>query len=172
MDTRGSPSPRLLAIALFGVCAMRLIALGALPILDPSEGRYVAIAATMEQSGDWVTPRFPDGTPYWGKPPVYFWRTAAALGGGGHRGAAARLPAALGEGLLLLATWPVTRRLYGAATGLLAALVLASSALVLGAAGVVMLDVTLAACVAWACLGFLFAVDERDPARSRFWGLV
>ena len=172
MDTRGSPSPRLLAIALFGVCAMRLIALGALPILDPSEGRYVAIAATMEQSGDWVTPRFPDGTPYWGKPPLYFWLTAAALRVGGHREAAARLPAALGEGLLLLATWLVARRLYGAATGLLAALVLASSALVLGAAGVALLDVTLAACVAWTCVGFLFAVDERDPARSRFWGLV
>lgn len=171
-EMRGSPSPRLLAIALFGVCAMRLIALGALPILDPSEGRYVAIAATMEQGGDWVTPRFPDGTPYWGKPPLYFWLTAAALRVGGHREAAARLPAALGEGLLLLATWLVGRRLHGATTGLLAALVLASSALVLGAAGVALLDVTLAACVAWACVGFLFAVHENEPARSRFWGLV
>jgi 4-amino-4-deoxy-L-arabinose transferase-like glycosyltransferase len=168
----GSPSPRLLAIALFGACAMRLIALGALPILDPSEGRYVAIAATMEQGGDWVTPRFPDGTPYWGKPPLYFWLTAAALHVAGHREAAARVPAALGEGLLLLATWLVARRLYGPATGLLAALVLASSALVLGAAGVALLDVTLAACVTWACTGFLFAVHEEDPARSRSWGLV
>jgi len=67
--------------------------LGAIGLVGPDETRYVWIARTMAQSGDWVTPRL-YGSPWFEKPALYYW--AAAIGFRLHVAAewAARLPSA------------------------------------------------------------------------------
>jgi 4-amino-4-deoxy-L-arabinose transferase-like glycosyltransferase len=71
-----------------------LSSLGRVGFLGPDEPRYASIGREMVRSGDWVTPRL-DGSPWFEKPPLLYWLTAA-----GHKlylsdEWAARLPLAL-----------------------------------------------------------------------------
>lgn len=51
---------------------------GLRPLALPDEGRYVGAALEMARSGDWATPTL-DGLPFFHKPPLFYWVTAAAL---------------------------------------------------------------------------------------------
>ena len=48
------------------------------PLTLPDEGRYVGVAWEMLRSGDWLTPTL-DGLPFFHKPPLFYWITAASL---------------------------------------------------------------------------------------------
>jgi len=48
------------------------------PLALPDEGRYVSVAWEMVRSHDWLMPTL-DGLPYFHKPPLFYWITAAAL---------------------------------------------------------------------------------------------
>jgi len=48
------------------------------PLAVPDEGRYVSVAWDMLRTGDWLVPKL-DGLPYFHKPPLFYWLTAAAL---------------------------------------------------------------------------------------------
>lgn len=74
------------------VLLLRLATLGAFPLLDTSEARYGEIARLMASSGDWITPWFEPGVPFWGKPPLAFWLSAASFRLFGVGEIAARLP--------------------------------------------------------------------------------
>lgn len=65
------------------------------PLSLPDEGRYVGVAWEMVRSGDWLTPTL-NGLPYFHKPPLFYWITAASLSVFGNAEWAARLAALLG----------------------------------------------------------------------------
>ena len=44
----------------------------------PDEGRYVGVAWEMLRSGNWLVPTL-DGLPFFHKPPLFYWLTAASL---------------------------------------------------------------------------------------------
>ena len=80
-------TPALRRLALFrlptvvtGVLVLLWFAAGAglRPLMLPDEGRYVGIAWEMLRSGEWLTPTL-DGLPFFHKPPLFYWVTAAAL---------------------------------------------------------------------------------------------
>jgi 4-amino-4-deoxy-L-arabinose transferase-like glycosyltransferase len=75
-----------------------LSSLGRVGFLGPDEPRYASIGREMARSGDWVTPRL-DGSPWFEKPPLLYWLTAAGhklhLAFLGTDEWAARLPLAL-----------------------------------------------------------------------------
>jgi 4-amino-4-deoxy-L-arabinose transferase-like glycosyltransferase len=52
-------------VALLG---LRGVAMFTLPLMDTTEARYAEIARIMVESGDWITPQFSLGVPFWGKP--------------------------------------------------------------------------------------------------------
>ena len=52
---------------------------GAYPLMDSTESRYAEIARKMLETGDWVMPQFDYGVPFWGKPPLSTWLSAAAM---------------------------------------------------------------------------------------------
>ncbi len=157
---------RILVVALFVVLAARWIGLGALPVLDTSEARYAAIAQGMADSGDWVTPRLPGGEPFWAKPPLHFWLTAASIRALGANEFAVRLPCALGELVLIAATFALGLLAANRRTALLAAVLVASMLLTLGLSALAITDMTLAACVASAlsCFAYAVGLGEREPS--------
>ena len=130
------------------------------------EGRYSEIPRQMAQSGDWVTPRL-NGIKYFEKPALQYWATAAAYKAfGEHHWTARSWPALTGfAGLLLV--FVAGARLYGAAAGLYAALVLGSSLLYSGMAHILTLDMGLAFFMAMAMVGVLLGLDPRGSPQSQ-----
>jgi len=158
---------RMLLAALLAIGALRVATLGAIPLIDKSEARYAEIGRQMVVTGDWSMPQLEPGHPYWGKPPLHFWATAASLRALGFSEFAARLPSLLGAFLVLFATQRVARRLRGAEVGWLACLILASSGLFFTLAAQVALDLTLTACSSVALGSFFLAHGQPDPRRAR-----
>ena len=76
-----SPGARWLLALLAVALAVRLVTLGTYPLADTSEARYGEIARVMRETGNWVTPQETPGTPFWAKPPLYAWFSAASASG-------------------------------------------------------------------------------------------
>ncbi|MEM5775310.1 MAG: MFS transporter, partial [Anaerolineaceae bacterium] len=81
-----------LLLGLGGILALRLLAMAMMPFADTSEPRYAEIARLMATTGDWITPWFEPGEPFWGKPPLAFWAQALSIRLFGLSELAVRLP--------------------------------------------------------------------------------
>ncbi len=110
---------------LFGTVYLQF--LGRLPLLEPDEGRYAEIPREMLESGDFVTP-YLNYVKYFEKPPLIYWLNALSMKLFGQNEFAARLPSALCGVLTILFVYHLGRNLFGRRQGLVAALVLGSSA--------------------------------------------
>ena len=153
------------------IVVLRLATLGAYPLPDPSESRYAEMARKMLETGNWLVPQFDYGTPFWGKPPLSIWLTAAAMSVFGVNEFAARLPSALlmiGCGGLIYAVALATA---GRAAALLCMVVFATTGLVFVGAGAVVTDPSLTFGTTLAMAGFWLAADG-PPAARRVWGLA
>ncbi len=136
---------------LAGVLLVRLGLSALIPFMDTTEARYGEIARTMAESGDWITPWFDAGVPFWGKPPLSFWAQALSFRVFGVNEFAGRLPswlANLGVVWLVFRAGAALRPDLSAAVarsnGLWAALIYATTALGFISAGTVMTDSFLA----------------------------
>ena len=156
---------RWLALCIVLVVAVRLATLGAYPLMDTTESRYAEIARKMLETGDWLVLQFDYGVPFWGKPPLSTWLSAAAMAVFGVNEFAARLPSlllAVGCGALVhaLAALRGGRDQARWTLALFTAIVL-----VFVSAGGVMTDPALALGTTLAMAGFWIAV--RGPDRRR-----
>lgn len=152
--------------ALAVLLGVRLLSLGLYPLMDNTEARYADISRVMFVLGDWVTPWFDVGVPFWGKPPLSFWTTAVSYSVFGVNEFAARLPhflAALGVGWLAWG-WALQRSRQEALT---AAALLAGCSLMLVSAGAVMTDMTLAVGTTLAMRGFWLGLHGMAGQRQR-----
>src|SRR5690606_9378249 len=82
------------------------------PLLLPDEGRYVGVAWHMLASGDFLTPRL-DGLPFFHKPPLFYWLTAASLSVFGDNAWAGRLCSVLAATVLVTVFYVFLRRYVG-----------------------------------------------------------
>jgi 4-amino-4-deoxy-L-arabinose transferase-like glycosyltransferase len=119
--------PWLVAVFTVVAAAFFLDGLGTAGLLGPDEPRYVAIGREMARSGDWLTPRL-WGEPWFEKPPLLYWMTAAGFRLGLPDPLAARVPVALLSVLFLVLQWAVLRRLAGERLAWAATLILATTA--------------------------------------------
>ncbi|MGC0152521.1 ArnT family glycosyltransferase [Chromobacterium vaccinii] len=140
--------------ALLALLAIRLLALWAIPLTDTTEARYAEIARKMLETGNWVTPLHDYGVPFWAKPPLSTWLSAAFMGVFGVNELAARLPALLLALATLWLTAGLMRRRAGDDAAMAAALMLAGGLLFYGAAGTVMTDPSLMFCVTLSQVAF------------------
>lgn len=152
--------------ALASVVLMRITTLGLYPLTDTTEARYAEIARKMVELGDRITPWFDYGVPFWGKPPLSFWLTAASFKLFGINEFAARLPHLLGAFLVIWLIWdwlaPRSHR-----ESMIAIVLLAGSALFFIAAGAVMTDMTLTLGTTLSMRGFWLGLHGTDTQRRR-----
>ncbi|MCV6823986.1 MULTISPECIES: ArnT family glycosyltransferase [Halocynthiibacter] len=161
---------RALIATLFAFLLLRLWAMAVIPFTDTTEARYGEMARKMLETGNWITPLFDYGVPFWGKPPLHTWLSALGLAGLGISEFAARLPILLtGIGVLAL-TYLFARRMVGQGTALLSSVVLASGAMFFGASAYVMTDMPMALGTTLVMVGFWFGAcqDEQDNR----WGML
>lgn len=166
-DRRIAPWTLLLA-ALVGA---RLLLMIWLPLADTSEPRYAEIARIMAATGDWITPWFEPGTPFWGKPPLAFWASAASFKLLGVTAFAARLPALLATLATLWLLHALGRHLFNLQVARRAVLILASCVLVYVSAGAVLTDAYLALAVTLSLTSFVLA-PVHPSALWRYGGFV
>jgi len=64
----------------------------AIPLMDKTEARYAEIARIMSETGNWIVPQIDYGIPFWAKPPLSTWLSAASISLFGASEFAVRLP--------------------------------------------------------------------------------
>jgi len=163
-----SVSDRKFLIAAFAaLIAVRLLAAMVFPYVDTTEARYGEIARIMLETGDWITPQFDYDIPFWGKPPLYTWLSAAGMavfGVNEFGGRALILASAFGV-LGIVHAW--VRVNIGRDQALVALVVLFSSAMFLGASAFVMTDMVMTLGLTLGMVGFHNALLGRE--RHKLW---
>lgn len=159
----GATPSKFIAFVLLAVVLVRLCTLGAYPLGSTTEPRYAEIARKMLETGNWVTPWFDHGVPFWGKPPLSFWGSAATMAVFGVNEFGARLApflAALGSAALFWA-WPCDARVK-CALPLAASVVLFSSVVGFIASAAVMTDMFMAFSTTLCMVAFWVAVNDTS----------
>lgn len=147
---------------------MRIAAMAGLPLMDTTEARYGEIGRKMAVLGDWVTPWYDDGVPFWGKPPLSFWATAASMRLLGISELTARLPHLLCGGLIAVLVWRFARHRGNQREALLSVALLAGAALFFVSIGAVMTDTVMVVCTTLALCSFWLALHaDSDTERRR-----
>jgi 4-amino-4-deoxy-L-arabinose transferase-like glycosyltransferase len=121
-------------------------------LVGPDEPRYAAIGRAMAASGDWITPRL-WGHPWFEKPALLYWMTAAAFKAGLGVDLAPRLPVALVSIAFLIYFFVVLRREFGDRAAWYSATILATSAGWLAYSHIAITDLPMSAAFAAAMFG-------------------
>ncbi|HVO35364.1 MAG TPA: glycosyltransferase family 39 protein [Gemmatimonadales bacterium] len=165
---KGVRTLTVLAVLAAAVCC--LARLGALPLIQPDEGRNAEVAREMEARGEWIVPTY-DGLPYLDKPAFYFRLVGISMAALGENETAARLPGALAALGVLALVYAFARRSYGARAAALAVLVVGTTPLVVAFARIVIFDMVLALFVTAAVLAG-YVAEEKDGAARMRWYLL
>ena len=156
-------SRQLWMAALVTAVAVRLLTLSAYPLHDTTEARYAEIARLMVVSGDWIMPQIEPGVPFWGKPPLSIWLTAASFKLLGFSEFAARLPAFLLTLVTAVLTFRIGKKLYSEKAALAACVILVTSMLGFVASGAVMTDAALMFATTLSLVSFCLTVRDSTP---------
>lgn len=153
---------------LITIAVIRLVSLGLYPLLDTTEARYAEIARIMVETGNWVTPQFDYGVPFWGKPPLYVWASAGSVELLGNSEFAQRLPHFIAALLILALIWNFARHLNLSRFQALGSVgIVATCAGFLITSGAVMTDTLLALAMTLSMVGFW-----RGWHGERLWNYV
>lgn len=140
--------------------------LGSRPLSVPDEGRYVEIPREMAATGDWLTPRL-NGVKYFEKPPLFYWFEALLIKVFGLSEWSVRIGPAFFALLGCVAVYYAGTRIYGRLTGILSAVVLATSGLYYVLSRLITLDMPVTALLTLALLSFLLATREAPGTGRR-----
>jgi 4-amino-4-deoxy-L-arabinose transferase-like glycosyltransferase len=167
----GKSSVRILSAVAFLVAGWVLFArLGALPLIEPDEGRNAEVAREMLVTGAWLVPTL-DGLPYLDKPAFFFRGAAVSLALFGVNEAAARVPSALSGLAILVMLFAFCRRRYGETTAALAVLVASTAPLFFTFSRLVIMDAMLGGFVCASIFAACLA-EERQGRSRRLWYLA
>lgn len=152
---------------IFPLLILYLLDLGSTGFLNPDEPRYASIGREMARSHDFVTPRL-NGQPWFEKPPLLYWTTAAGRMLRLPDEWAARLPVALISLAFLYFFFGVLMREFSAHTALAATAILSTSAGWLAYSFAAVPDLPMSAALGAAMLIALFdtRLDTRHGNRG------
>lgn len=152
--------------ALIFLLICRVIAMWFIPLNDVSEARYGEIARKMLETGNWVTLLHDYGVPFWAKPPLSTWLSAASMMLLGVNEFAVRLPGLLLSLGVLWLIWDVAKKQSGSVVAMLTTLVLAGTLYFFLDAGTVMTDPALVFCITLVQVAFWHAVAKGNKTWS------
>jgi 4-amino-4-deoxy-L-arabinose transferase-like glycosyltransferase len=153
MNEGSNPGTRADTLLLVAFCGFLFFyGLGAFGLLGADEPRYAQVAREMLERSDWVTPTL-QGKPWLEKPVLYYWEAIVSFRGFGISDRAARLPAAFDAALLVTAVY-FFLAWFRPGSEFDGALIMASSAGVIGFARAAGTDMPLAAAFAIALLAW------------------
>ncbi|WP_268939926.1 ArnT family glycosyltransferase [Parahaliea maris] len=138
-----------------------------IPLVETTEPRYAEIARIMAETGDWITPWFDYGTPFWGKPPLSFWSQAAAIKALGASEFAVRLPSLLATLAICAFIFRIGILLAGRTAAWFAVLIYFTSASGYLLSGAVLTDPFLTLATTLALLSIIKMY--RDPECAAVW---
>ncbi len=161
-------------LVLAAVLISRFIGMWLFPFVDTTEPRYAEIARLMAETGDWITPWFEPGVPFWGKPPLSFWAQAAAIRLLGVSEFSLRFPSWLATLAMVWLVWRLARQLWSDRVAQWSSLIFATMGLTYISAGAVMTDPFLALGTTLTLVSFCLVMSgEGNPWRWFFFlGLV
>ncbi|WP_152618454.1 ArnT family glycosyltransferase [Leisingera sp. ANG-Vp] len=148
---------------------VRLAAVFTLPFTDTTEARYAEIARKMVETGDWITPQFDYGVPFWGKPPLHTWLSAVGMELFGVNGFGARIFIFACAILLLWLLYRWVRQQAGSGAALVSVTVLSSSVLFFGASAFVMTDLVMTLGIIMAMVGLWNCLQTANGSRLHGW---
>ncbi len=148
-------------LLLAAVLVSRFISMALFPFVDTTEPRYAEIARLMAETGDWITPWFEPGIPFWGKPPLSFWAQGVAINVFGLSEFSLRLPSWLATLATVWLVWQLARQLWTARVAQWSSLVFATMALTYISAGAVMTDAFLALGITLTLVSFCLVMSGR-----------
>ena len=134
--------------------------LAAFGLIGADEPRYAQVAREMLARHDWITPTLA-GTPWLEKPPLYYWQAMLAFRVFGVSDWAARLPSVLDATVLVFVAYWFLRR-FRPGSALEGALMLITSAALVGYARAASMDMALAATFGGAMLAWFGWFESGD----------
>lgn len=164
LSNRQSVAIDLVALTLL-ITLFYFIGLGSYPLFTPDEGRYAEVAREMLASNDFITPRV-NGIAFLDKPILYYWLQAAAMATFGINEWAIRFFPALYGLIGCLVVYIAGRRLFNRATGLISAVILATTPLYFSLSHYANLDLEVAVLITISLLSFLMATHSAGKPRT------
>lgn len=155
-------NPYLYAGIVLALFIFRIVLNTHIPLMDETEARYAEVARIMYETGNWISPQINYDVPFWAKPPLSTWLSAASFKLFGVTEFAARLPYLLLSMAMVLFCGKYARRL-----GLpffLPGMILITLPEFIIHAGVVSTDTALAFCVMLVMLSFWESV--KSPTKN------
>lgn len=152
-------------LVLLGLLIVRLMTLGLYPLMDTTESRYGEMARLMVATGNWLTPQFSYGIPFWGKPPLQTWMSAASIFVFENNEFFLRLPHFIAGGAVLYLVYRFAKHCHIPAMS--SVIVLTSTVVFYISAGAVMTDMGLTLGLTLAMIGFYLSWQGK-----RGWGYV
>ncbi|MBE9174377.1 glycosyltransferase family 39 protein [Synechocystis salina LEGE 06155] len=161
---------RFISVIIYLTIFIRVLTLGLYAVADRTEARYAEIGRKMAETGDWITPQIDYGVPFWGKPPLSTWLTAASFKVFSVNEFAARLSSFLP---ILLASYLVylLAKNRGINYALVSTMVLITTLGFFVSSGAVMTDPALVLGTTLSMVGFWQAY-RAEPNTGRLWGYL
>jgi 4-amino-4-deoxy-L-arabinose transferase-like glycosyltransferase len=165
---------RIVSLLLVTLIGCRVLFLILLPHTDTSEARYAEISRKMVETGDWITPQFDYGIPFWAKPPLSMWTSALGIELFGANEFGSRIFIFIAAMGLLAIVAGAVRRESDRTSGLVAVTLLMGMPLFYYCSAAVMTDLTLALGTTLAMVGFRSSVllDSKRWGYGFFIGLA
>lgn len=158
-------------LPLAAAIAWLAFSIGLRPLSVPDEGRYVGVAWGMLTSGHWLVPQL-DGLPYFHKPPLFYWITAASLSLFGHHEWAVRIAPLLGAATGTTAIYLLARRWWSQRVANFTLLAAVTQPLVFVGAQYANLDMLVAGCIAASICAFAHAALLLAEGRDARWPMA
>lgn len=156
---------------LFIVLGLLIIAIGSIPLIDPSEARYATIAQRMVLSKQWLIPEIDRGegfAPFWGKPPLHIWLVALSMKFFGFSEFAARFPSYISLCLIIFLCSRFTRHLIDREVERILPFVILTSPLLIGVGLACLIDATFYLWTTLALVSFALTVEQKGSKRWRY----
>ena len=142
----------ILTISVILIAIFRLLLTATIPLLDKTESRYAEIARIMQETNQWIVLQIDYGIPFWAKPPLSTWLSAASFVIFGVNEFAARFPSFMLSIILIIIAGKMAKK--SGASFYLPGFILLTMPEFLLHTGVVSTDTTLEFCVTIMMISF------------------